>query len=477
MILFIFGRLGQIVLALAGMRIATTILSPEEMGRMTLILTVTSIFSLFLISPTGIFITRRLHAWFDSGKLRLYFRLHLLFLLIIAIFSGFAIWILGTHGLLVIDVQLKWLIILVCSSLVLTTFGQTTIPSLNILGFRNWFIWLTLFTGATSLVASILLTAYFGREAGLWIAGVIIGQAIGGSIGWIALMGNAKLKQSPKESYLNLTKLVPTYLAFLWPLTITLGLAWTQNQWYRFVFEESLGIYALGLFVAGFGISAGIIGALESAITAYLMPNMYKKINEADSEDWYKTWSEYAGLVYSIVFLFVVYIACLAPQLTQVLVGPMYQSAAIYVGWGAAVELLRVSAGIIALVAQAKMKTRLLLWPALIGAATSVIAILYLMPIYREWGVVIGLILAGLAVSLSSSYLMLDRKKIRINMQSTLKLLMISSLLWLAITMLKNLQFSSNPVISSTITVACSTGVLLTIMYFVLFKRVRQFAA
>ena len=478
MIVILLGRLGQMILALAAMRFATTFLSPDEMGRMTLILTVTAFFSLLLVSPAGMFITRRLHAWYESGKLMIYFRYHLVFLLAVSVFAAFAIWLLVALGLLSINVEQGWLIVLVGSSLVLTTTNQTTISALNFLGYRSWFVWLALLTGAAGLLASFLLVIGISKEANIWIIGVIIGQAIGGSLGWIVLLRKFKVTETNQErhSYKDLPRLIPAVFSFVWPLTLTLALAWTQNQWYRFAFEERLGIYALGLFVTGFGISAGIIGALEATLTAYLLPSLYKQINKAENDGWIRAWSEYAAIVYSILLMFVVYICCLAPELTRILVGPMYQSAVKYVAWGALVELFRVSAGIIALVAHAKMKTKLLLWPGIIGASTSVALVTLLLPAYGEWGVAIGLVLAGVAVSLSSAIFMLDRTTVSVRWVDAMKLILMGAALWLVTFVLKSVESTTSPMMSAVTVAACSGLALLVILYFAFFKRIRRFA-
>ncbi|QWD09489.1 hypothetical protein G6713_01695 [Polynucleobacter paneuropaeus] len=480
MILFAFGRIAQVFLALATMRLATTFLSPEEMGRMTLILAVTSIYSLFFVSPTGMFITRRLHSWYESGKLPHYLIYHFIFLIFVSILAAVTILIFFDLSSLTIDVQIGWLIALVCSSLLVTTSSQTLVSAINILGYRNLFVWLSLLAGCASLIVSVYLVIAIGKEAYIWILGIIIGQAMGGIFGLSALINKGLLRTASKKGlfgiHKNSLKLIPSFIEFIWPLTIALGLAWVQNQWYRFAFEDALGIYALGLFVTGFGISAGIIGAMESALTTYLLPNMYKKINGATQEVWIRAWAEYAAIVYSIIFLLLIYISFLATELTQILVGPMYQSAAKYVAYGAAFEFFRVLSGIIALVAQAKMKTRTLLWPGLIGATTSLGLILLLLPPFGEWGVVIGLVSSGLFASISSAFFILDKRVILLALAGVPRLLLMVAALLVSILLFKSIQFPFNSMISSIIVVGCSGGMMLIVLYFSLLKRVRFFS-
>src|SRR5580698_3094950 len=57
------GRGAQFLLALATVRVGTTLLSPAEMGRVSLVVTTTGFFIFLLVNPVGMFINRRLHSW------------------------------------------------------------------------------------------------------------------------------------------------------------------------------------------------------------------------------------------------------------------------------------------------------------------------------------------------------------------------------------------------------------------------------
>jgi O-antigen/teichoic acid export membrane protein len=206
MILFAFGRIAQVFLALATMRLATTFLSPQEMGRMTLILAVTSVYSLFFVSPTGMFITRRLHSWYESGKLPHYLIYHFIFLIFVSVFAAVTILIFLDLSLLTINVQVGWLIALVCSSLLVTTSSQTLVSAINILGYRNLFVWLSLLTGCASLILSVYLVTAIGKESYIWILGIIIGQAMGAIFGLSALINKGLLRRASKKELFGIHK-------------------------------------------------------------------------------------------------------------------------------------------------------------------------------------------------------------------------------------------------------------------------------
>ena len=52
-----------------------------------------------------------------------------------------------------------------------------------------------------------------------------------------------------------------------------------QGQGYRYLLEGQLGLAQLGLFVAGYGISAGMIAGFESVLTTYFQPRLYRDVS------------------------------------------------------------------------------------------------------------------------------------------------------------------------------------------------------
>ena len=286
----IFGRISQIFISFLILKLATTYLSPNEMGRMTLIITIASLFSLFLVSPIGNFINLKLLPWKKSGFLIPYLKYHFFYLFVVSLFSGLIIFFLLSFNLFKIDLEQSWLIGVVICYLLAISFNQTIIPSLNILGLKNLFVLLSIFTGLVSLFSSVMLIINFSKEAVIWILGLIIGHSIGGVIAWIFLL--LKFKNSQKKININffekkmLPKIFfPSIISFVWPVTLALVLSWVQNQWYRFEFAKTFGESELGLFAAGLMLSVALIGSLESILTTYLLPIVYKKIHKTKNSN------------------------------------------------------------------------------------------------------------------------------------------------------------------------------------------------
>ncbi len=406
MILIIFGRGIQFLLALAMMRVATTLLAPEEMGKVALVLTTVAFFALLLVNPVGMFINRRLHAWQASGVARFYLLYYLRYLALVALAAAVTLPLLHLAGLVDFGVPLLWLLVLACGSLIFNTINTTAIPSLNLLGDSRRFLVLSLATLAAGFVLALALVHLFGARAQYWLGGLLLGQALLGALGGkalLALLGRSGAGKAPVTVGRAHHR---TLFHFAWPVAIAAGLGWVQGQGYRYLLSDQLGLAQLGLFVAGYGIAAGMIGAFESVLTTYFQPRLYRDANTGERTEQAQSWRRYAAAVLPSLALTMALIAALAPELTQIFLGDSFQAAAPYVVWGAFAEALRVLVGTYALLAHAYMRTRWLMLPSLLGAGAAVLLCVLLMPRFGAHGVGMALVASGL-VAVSALHLAL----------------------------------------------------------------------
>lgn len=409
MITILFGRATQFLLALAMMRVATTLLSPEEMGRVALVLTTIAFFALFLVNPVGMFINRRLHAWQASGVARHYLIRYVNYLLLVALFAAISLPLLYMSGVTNFGISLGWLIFLVCGSLLFNTINQTAIPSLNMLGYSGRFVLLSVATIAVSFICATLLVLLVQPIAQYWLLGLLLGQAVLAGIGtnilFARLQETGPVHASPAIQRRHLRML----FSFAWPAAIAAGLGWAQGQGYRYLLEGQLGLAQLGLFVAGYGISAGMIAGFESVLTTYFQPRLYRDVNTDHSERQTEAWQRYATAVLPSLLLTVALIVILAPELTRVFLGSNFQAAVDFVVWGALAEAARVLIGTYSLIAHVHMRTRWLILPNLIGAVLSITFCVLLIPSFGASGAGMGLVLSGFAVVVTLHVLLAQR--------------------------------------------------------------------
>jgi len=398
LITIIIGRAAQFVLALVMLRVATTLLSPDEMGRVSLVLTTIAFFALFLINPVGMFINRRLHAWQASGVARHYLIRYVGYLLMVALLAATVLPFAYMSGLIDFGITIGWLILLVCGSLLFNTINQTAIPSLNMLGDSKGFVILSVATLGASFICAVALVLTIQMDANYWLLGLLLGQAlfavVGARILFSKLHENATMHAAPIIGKRQLR----TLFNFAWPVAIAAGLGWLQSQGYRYFIEAQLGLAQLGLFVAGYGISAGIIAGFEAILTTYFQPRLYRTANLEQPAEQGQGWRRYATAVIPSVLLTVSLVVILAPELTKLFLGEQFQSAATFVIWGALAEAARVLAGVYSLIAHVLMRTRWLILPTLMGAVLSITLCALLIPLFGAVGAGVGLVLSGMAV-------------------------------------------------------------------------------
>lgn len=391
------GRALQFLIALIMIRVATTLLSPAEMGRVSLVLSTIAFFALFLVNPVGMFINRRLHTWQKNGIAKYYLIRYVSYLFLVALVAAILLPLFYKVGVLNFGISLGWLLLLVCGSLVFNTINQTSIPSLNMLGDSRGFVLLSVATLATSFVCAFLLVDT-QPIAQYWLLGLLLGQIIFALLGTQVLF--AKLYTAKKFHVLPAIgkQHVKELFKFAWPVSIAAGLAWVQGQGYRYLMDSQLGLSQLGLFVAGYGISAGIIAAFESVLTTYFQPRLYRDVTSANPDQQAQAWHRYAAAVMPSLILTVALIMILAPELARILLGKNFQSAAIFIIWGALAEAARVLMGVYSLIAHVHMRTRWLIMPNVIGAALSITLSALLIPLIGAEGAGVGLAVSGFFV-------------------------------------------------------------------------------
>lgn len=404
MISVLIGRLMQFVIALIGTRLLTTLLPPDEVGRIALITAITAFFAMFLVNPIGMFINRHLHEWAEKGQVRFYFYLYWKYLILVCVAAGSICFVLNHFELISIHARTFWLLTLVCGSLFFSTINQTVIPSLNMLGYRHVFIILTLATLIAGLTAAFGLTHMIQATAEYWLLGMLLGQAI---FGWLGMRILYKRVATSKKLSTDVHEYALKHLwSYAWPVALAVGLGWLQMQGYRFILEKQVGLATLGLYFAGYGLSASLLTAFELILTTYFQPMLYKRVSMQGLHFDAAAWNEYASAILPAL-VFVTAILCFSSkEVTAVMLGSSYQEAGRYVMLGAIAEATRVLVGMIGLVAHLRLKTRWLLFPNCIGVLITIGLILFLVPVFGSGAAAISVALGGGFVAASMYFFM-----------------------------------------------------------------------
>lgn len=430
----------QFLLALATLRVATTLLSPEEMGKVSLVLTTIAFFAMFLVNPVGMFINRRLHAWQANGSARAYLERYIGYLVAVAMIAAIVLPLFAMTGWVNFGIPIVWLVALACGSLVFNTINQTSIPSLNMLGDSRNFVMLSVLTLAASFACAVMLVKSIQASAQYWVLGLLLGQMLLAVVGTKIFLARLGQEGGRPATATGLQKRnVSVLFEFAWPVALAAGLGWVQGQGYRYILESELGLAQLGLFVAGYSISAGLIAGFESVLTTYFQPRLYQDANKGRPDEQAKAWRNYASAVIPSLILTVMLIMLLAPELTRLFLGERFQAAADFVLWGALAEAARVLTGVYSLIAHVFMRTRWLVLPTTAGAVLSMVACLLLIPRLGAIGAGIGLAVAGFVVVVLMHVLLASRAGGGIGVRQISKALAVGAALWLCVWSLRAL--------------------------------------
>ena len=362
------GRVLQIFVALAAMRLMTHLLSGSEVGNVYLVLSVTSYFSLVLLSPVGLYMTRRLNDWHKERRLLDYFACYNLYVLAVSLSVFPVLYLVKKAFGIGTGMSTLSLCLLAGGYIYAGTWNSTIIPALNMLHHRKSFVFFSTATLLLSLAFSVSLVKASGATSTMWISGQIFGL--------ITLAAASLYYFQHKVEYgVNFPGVWETIknpglqgiTKFSFPLLVTTFFMWMQNQSYRLVLERNIGLDFLGRMAVGLGIAAAIAAAAESLIQQIYQPIYYAEINTQDVGARKAAWDKMAGTIIPIYLLTTLFVSFLSWLIVTVLVDAKFHAVWVFTVFGAWVEFARITTNIFSNVAHSEMRTGPLAKPYVFG--------------------------------------------------------------------------------------------------------------
>lgn len=471
LVIVVIARLLQIITTLVILRVMTYRLDPVELGKFSIITSLVMLFSLVFVNPAGMYINRHLHKWYYEGLVWKKFYYAFVYLLCVLILIVFLV----PAGVLSYSpnwqISISWLLLIVCLSVASTTVNQTIIPSLNMLGERvAWAIY-TLISLNTGLLLSWYLTID-RPNVEYWMLGIIGGNVIGVLLAILPF--NSALKNNKNEISNNVDisfESLKGVLIFALPLSMTVGLNWVQFYSYRIMLAEMSTLDYLGLFAAGYAISAGIMNAFESIAQNYFYPLFYKKLYNTGIDKTLEPWKQYSKVMMPVAFLTAILICVMSIPLTKILLDQKYWGAAGFVALGAVLEFSRVIGNVYNMIGHALLNTRILLFPQLIGAISVVIFTPYMMRQYGNVGFSVGMVTASIIYLISLHTMLL--KKVIFKISSILNNDLIYGIIVMLLMGGISITFSANESITYNLSILFIAGIVYIYFVFKVFKAIR----
>jgi O-antigen/teichoic acid export membrane protein len=463
-----FGKIIQVFIMIATLKISTMLLSPEQMGIMYIFLSIQTFFIFTFISPVGQYINRKTHSWNKHNSIWNNLFLFNIYIVIIALLAVLVSFILHEYFTIINQVPLDNLLYLMFGFIVFITLNQTIIPLLNMLHYRISFTVLTILTSLGILVFGYIFISVFNNGIISWLSGLLLSNITILIIGYIIL--NKKINSNFVgiiESLKLLTKdKIKSILKIVLPISLATLLMWIQGNGYKFIVEQNLGLEFLGFLGVGLAIASQIASIVESIITQYLSPIYYQKISNANLEDRIKTFNWLLNIKIPIYLLLALYVTFLAPYIVNILVDEQYASVYFFTIFGIWIEFFRMVTNVLYTVSLSELKTKKVIIPYLIGAIVS-IGLIYLSSLQSDYKLYIplSLILGGI---ITAVIMYINMKKL---LCFSIDYRILQKVIMLSIPYILILNFTNKNIITSLVIVAISGMYFLGTVYFVYLKK------
>lgn len=398
MYILTLGKACQFLLALATLRIMTYFLPPEEVGKLTLLLSIIGFFALLLVNPVGMYINRKLISWIDAGTAISYAVPFFFYLLILGIFSALMVLLLMSTGILESLIPVSGVIGCVFASIVFGSVNQTLIPSFLLLKRELTYSLLTLATILSGLIISIAIIFSTGYRTGIyWLGGSIIGQTIFSAVAafiFFKIVSIEKPNFNRNIKKLGLMQLSAGFF-YCFPIMVASGANWLQYQFYRFYVSVEIGLAEFGMFAVGYGLAASLVSAIDQVLTTMFQPVFYRSVNNSNQDIRFNAWNQYATLMLPGLIIGSTWVISLANEFVQIFLDVKYRTVTDFVMLGVVSEFFRAVYSVFSLLPHSQMRTKMLLIPSISGALVSTSLIYYGLPVYGVVFVPIGLLVGA----------------------------------------------------------------------------------
>jgi hypothetical protein len=398
--IIVIGRIGVAIAAIITVRISTSILTPFEMGSITELNSIVSLFSLLLVIPITHFMNRGFLEWNDSGKLSQNIRKYIIYLLFISAIAFFLSGTLQYFYRVVTGFSFFWVAILVGLITLLQPLYNLAVAGLNLFSERGKFVFFSNLVAWTTLLFSVVGYKW-QKNIVSWSFGQVISFLLGLSAFYFLRKIIRKSKSAPNSQDSNTIHFtIQTIYKFSWPILVTSALWWMQSNSYRFILDRVQGTANVGLFVTAYALAAAPIAIYESIISQYLEPIFFSDLKNQNRTGQVKAWNNYARFYLPGLILTGLFVISATPFLARVLLGnELYREAAFKITvWAAVIETMRATGSLMFHLGIAKADNRMTIIPVAAGAILAPLGVF----IFGKWdpllGTIAGLMLASTVV-------------------------------------------------------------------------------
>jgi len=391
--IIVSGRVVSLLIGIVTIRVTTSILSPTEIGRMSIFLTAIGLFAMLLISPIGLYVNRQILGWEKSGTLRRNLALCAAYVLCVGLLAAALVAAVGKFHVFDESTTSLRLAAIIFLGIFVTSNYSSFISYLNLFRMRLTFVALNNASRLAAFGLSVALALSFARTAELWLLGQYIAQFLFFAAAAVMLFRLGRRADPGRDvTFDNIQRVA----RFSLPLALSVLFSWAQTQGYRFILQKEYGLETLGIFFVTFNIGVTLITAFEDVFTQFYHPIFYSDVTSDDPAKRTAAWNAYASAYFPSLLMTLLFIGSCSPFLIRFLTAPRYWPFGMLIAFGAAAEGIRILTSAYSLAAHAEYKTKSLVLPSALSAL-SAIALICWLPRYDLFtGIAMSLVIAGL---------------------------------------------------------------------------------
>ena len=364
------GYVLQYLIGIVSIRVLTSIISPQDVGRINIITAIALWFNI-VINGAIMYVQRKIFEWDSRGLGRKYVGFFILFLFIAAALGSASVVLLKKIfgvGVIITD---YWLVILVFGWVFFYNLNCAFINWLNLFKKRILFVVLSNLSLFLAVALSILLSLNV-RTGERWLFGQIAGQMIMLCLSSVLFFKSLRPANKNNVIYAN-QESATSILNFIWPISVASLLAWMQSQFYRFILGRTAGIEIVGLFAIGFGLGMNLINKFEILFNQFYQPVFFKEISGSTPKQKTLACNRYAANLIPAVFIIATFIIINSPFIARLFVGDKFYSVAKdTIIWGVLSQSFMVFTTIYSFAGIAQEHTKGFIMPNVLGAVVTV---------------------------------------------------------------------------------------------------------
>jgi O-antigen/teichoic acid export membrane protein len=367
-------------------------MGPEEMGRVTQVMSVAALASAMLVGPVLAYFGRGLLGWIDAGRLLAKLQCFFAYVVVIGGLSSAVVWLVQGRTGLVSGISTDWVALLVLLYVLAYSFHTVATSCLNILGRRGVYVIFANLAVWGGLGLALIMFSCM-RKPQVWLLGIYSGFVLSATSIVLLIRIGFQAKAQPREDGSHcLAFTVKTVSVFAWPQAVAHGFYWLLAQSYRFILGSRVGVTSVGLFAAAYMVCSVPMQTFETLFNEFYSPTLYRSIkNRATAEEMARAWNAYASAYVPAVILFGAFLAGSCAFLVKLLLGEEFQVAAPILICPILTETMRAISSSLHTMGIVTVDMRINLPPVAAGAIISPILVYILAP----WNPLIG---TGLAL-------------------------------------------------------------------------------